>query len=134
MLGKFSAGENIVSYCTKCRLSLDHTIVVVDNEKVSKVKCVTCGSTHKYRSAAAAAKHRSPRKKDQTAKTSEVLWEICIAEAKGKERTYDMGGKYRIGDIVVHQVFGKGVVRKLYLNKCDVLFKDKERLMASANS
>jgi hypothetical protein len=95
---------------------------------------MTCGSAHKYRSAAAVAKPRSPRKKEEAAKTGEVLWEICIAEAKGKERTYDMGGKYRVGDIVLHHVFGKGVVRKLYLNKCDVLFKDKERLMASANS
>ncbi len=134
MLEKFSAGENIVSYCTKCRLNLDHVIVAVDSEKISKVKCMTCGSTHKYRSAADIAKPRSPRKKVEAAKTSEVLWENCIAEAKGKERTYDMGGKYRVGDIVVHQIFGKGVVRKLYLNKCDVLFKDKERLMASANS
>jgi len=134
MLRIFSAGENIVSYCTKCRLSLDHTIVAVDGDKISKVKCMTCSSTHKYRSAAVVAKPRSPRKKEQTAKTCEVLWETCIAEAKGKERTYDMGGKYRVGDIVVHHVFGKGVVRKLYPNKCDVLFKDKERLMASANS
>ena len=44
-----------------------------------------------------------------------------------------MSGKYRIGDIVLHNTFGKGVVRKTYYNKCDVLFKDKERLMASAN-
>jgi hypothetical protein len=44
-----------------------------------------------------------------------------------------MSGKYRIGDVVLHNTFGKGVVRKTYLNKCDMLFKDKERLMASAN-
>lgn len=133
MLEKVSAGENIASYCTKCKLILDHIIVAVDGEEIAKVKCMTCGSAHKYRSAAVVAKPRSPRKKEDAAKAGEVLWESCIAEAKGKERTYDMGGKYRIGDIVLHHVFGKGVVRKLYLNKCDVLFKDKERLMASSN-
>ena len=133
MLEKVSAGENIASYCTKCKLILDHTIVAVDGEEIVKVKCMTCGSTHKYRSAAVVAKPRSPRKKEDAARAGEVLWETCIAEAKGKERTYDMGGKYRVGDIVLHHVFGKGVVRKLYLNKCDVLFKDKERLMASSN-
>jgi hypothetical protein len=41
--------------------------------------------------------------------------------------------KYRIGDIVNHQTFGKGVVLKLYTHKCDMLFKDRERLMASTN-
>jgi hypothetical protein len=33
----------------------------------------------------------------------------------------------------MHDRFGKGVVLKLYTNKCDMLFKDRERLMASAN-
>jgi hypothetical protein len=44
-----------------------------------------------------------------------------------------MAATYRIGDIVLHEQFGKGVVLKLSTNKCYVLFRDKERLMASAN-
>ena len=133
MLEKHSTGENIASHCTKCKLILDHTIVAMVGETIAKVKCKTCGSSHKYRSAADVKKPRVLKKKEDTAQTAEILWEACIAEAKGKERTYDMTGKYRVGDIVLHNTFGKGVVRKLYLNKCDVLFKDKERLMASAN-
>jgi hypothetical protein len=132
MLEKYSAGENIASRCTKCKLVLDHTIVAMDGETIAKVKCKTCGSTHKYRGVGEKKTRVSVKK--ESLKTTEVLWETCIAEAKGKEHIYDMGGKYRVGDIVDHHVFGKGVVRKIYLNKCDVLFKDKERLMASANS
>lgn len=134
MLEKYSAGENIASYCTKCKLVLDHTIVAMDGETIVKVKCKTCGSAHKYRTAEDAKKARVTKKQEDSVKTAEILWEACLAEAKGKERIYDMGAKYRVGDIVDHRVFGKGVVRKTYLNKCDVLFKDKERLMASANS
>jgi hypothetical protein len=134
MLEKHSAGENIASHCTKCKLFLDHVIVAMEGEVIAKVKCKTCGSNHKYRTAEDAKKIRTTKKKEDTVKTAEVLWEACLAEAKGKERTYDMGGKYRVGDIVDHSIFGKGVVRKTYQNKCDVLFKDKERLMASANS
>jgi len=133
MLEKMSAGENIASYCTKCKLVLDHAIIAMDGETIAKVKCKTCGSAHKYRTEADAKKIRSTKKKEDPARTAEVLWESCLAEAKGKERSYEMAGKYRIGDVVLHNTFGKGVVRKLYLNKCDVLFKDKERLMASAN-
>jgi hypothetical protein len=133
MLEKLTAGENIASYCTKCKLVIDHAIVAMDGETIAKVKCKTCGSAHKYRSAADVKPARTPKKKENAEKTAEIFWESCIAEAKGKERAYDMTGKYRIGDIVLHNTFGKGVVRKLYYNKCDVLFKDKERLMASAN-
>jgi hypothetical protein len=134
MLEKYSAGENIASHCTKCKLFLDHVIVAMDGETIAKVKCKTCGSAHKYRTAEDAKKIRVTKKKEETHKTAEILWETCLAEAKGKERIYDMGGKYRVGDIIDHRTFGKGVVRKIYMNKCDILFKDKERLMASANS
>jgi hypothetical protein len=133
MLEKFKAGENIASYCTKCKLNLDHAIVAVTGETIVKVKCKTCGSAHKFRDPADVKKPRIAKKKVDAVKTAETLWETSLSETKGKERVYDMSGKYRIGDIVLHNTFGKGIVRKLYLNKCDMLFKDKERLMASAN-
>ncbi len=133
MLDRHSAGDNIASYCTKCKLNLDHVVVAMDGEAIAKVKCKTCGSTHKFRDPADVKKPRTARKKEDAAKAAETLWESSIATAKGRERTYDMTGKYRVGDVVLHSTFGKGVVLKIYLNKCDVLFKDKERLMASAN-
>jgi len=133
MLEKFKAGENIASYCTKCKLNLDHAIVAVDGATIAKVKCKTCGSTHKFRDPADVKKPRTVKKREDAVKAAETLWETCVATAKGRERTYDRGGKYRVGDVVLHDTFGKGIVRKLYFNKCDVLFKDKERLMASAN-
>ncbi len=133
MLEKRSAGDNIEAYCTTCKLSLDHVVVALDGETIVKVKCKTCGSTHKFKDPLDVKKSRTIKKKEDAVKAAEILWETCLSEAKGKERTYDMGGKYRIGDIVLHNTFGKGVVRKIYMNKCDVLFKDKERLMASSN-
>jgi hypothetical protein len=133
MLQKFSAGENIASYCTKCKLVLDHVIVAMAEETIAKVKCKTCNSTHKFRDPADAKKPRQTKMKEDVVKTTEALWETCVAEATGQEREYAMTERYRVGDLVLHSTFGRGVVRKLYLNKCDVLFKDKERLMASSN-
>jgi hypothetical protein len=62
-----------------------------------------------------------------------VIWNTYITRARGRELVYNMTGRYRVGDVVVHDKFGKGVVRKLSMNKCHVIFQDKERLMASAN-
>jgi len=130
---KITAGENIASYCTKCKLNLDHAVVAMTGETIAKVKCKTCGSVHKFKDPAAVKKPRTVKKKEDAVKTAETLWETSLSETKGKERVYDMYGKYRVGDIVLHNTFGKGIVRKLYMNKCDMLFKDKERLMASTN-
>lgn len=134
MLEKQTAGENVASYCAKCKLALDHVIVAMEGETIAKVKCKTCGATHKYRDPAEAGKPRSSRSRQANAAlAATALWETCLAEARGREKVYTMAGKYRVGDIVIHDKFGKGVVRKLYMNKCDVLFQDKERLMASGN-
>ncbi len=135
MQEKLSTGDIVVSYCTKCRLNLDHTVAAMDGETIVKVSCKTCGGMHKFRDPADTPKIRAPRvKKGGTLKPSaEALWESAIAGAKGKEYAYTMTAKYQIGDIIIHDRFGKGVVMKLYLNKCEMLFHDRERLMASAN-
>jgi len=135
MLEKTSAGQNIDSYCGKCKLSLDHTIMTMDGETVAKVRCKNCGSMHKFKSPLDLQKARKPRAKKGAGEeaTTELVWAAGLAAAKGKERDYSMALEYRIGDIVNHQTFGKGVVMKLYANKCDMLFKDRERLMTSTN-
>ncbi len=131
MLGRSSAGESIVSYCTKCKTGLDHIIIAREGENISKVKCRTCGGAHKYRDPATVRKPRASRKKG--AQPMSVIWNTYVTRAHGRELVYNMTGRYRVGDVVVHDKFGKGVVRKLSMNKCHVIFQDKERLMASAN-
>jgi len=79
------------------------------------------------------ARASRPKKGAGTPPSAAALWEARIAVASGEEHVYTMAATYRIGDIVLHEQFGKGVVLKLSTNKCYVLFRDKERLMASAN-
>ena len=93
MLEKHSAGDNIASHCTKCKLVLDHAIVAMDGETIAKVKCKTCGSKHKYRSSERCKKTRAAGRKKRPARPPQMLWETCIAEAKGKEQAYHIGGE-----------------------------------------
>ena len=127
---RYSAGGPIVSYCTKCKQSLDHIITLIEERAISKVRCRTCGGVHKYRDPATV---KPPRQRKGQDGTTAVMWQACMAKARGKELLYNIAGRYRVGDIVVHEKFGKGVVRKLASNRCHVIFEDKERLMASAN-
>jgi len=135
MLENNSAGKSIESYCTKCKVNLDHTIMVMDGEAIGTVRCKNCGCSHRYRNPLVVQKDRKPRANKSAGEeaTAEIVWEAGFAEAKGRERDYSMAAKYRIGDIVNHQTFGRGIVIKLFVNKCEMLFKDRERLMASTN-
>ncbi|HEX9136782.1 MAG TPA: hypothetical protein VF905_07530 [Nitrospirota bacterium] len=130
-----SAGKSIESYCGKCKENRDHTIMSMNGDTVSKVRCKTCGSLHKFRGVVDAQQILKARAKTAAgeAETALLTWETRLAEAKGKERDYDMAAKYRVGEIINHFSFGKGVVTKLFTNKCEMLFKDRERLMASTN-
>jgi hypothetical protein len=132
MMEDISTGKSVKSHCTKCKLSMDHFVVSMAGPEIVKVKCKACGSTHKFRDPNTVKKVRTTRRKVANM-SPDVLWHAYMAQARGKELLYNMTGRYRVGDILVHDKFGKGVVRKLSLNKCHVIFQDKERLMASSN-
>jgi ribosomal protein S27E len=140
MMIKVSVGEEIDSYCTKCRLNLGHIITAMVSGNIIRVKCNTCGNEHRYRGMDTIGKLRTGRssgpakKRPSVADKTQAAWETCMAGAKGSEVPYDMAMSYSCGDVVVHTLFGRGVVRKTFFRKCEVLFKDKERLLASANS
>ncbi len=140
MSRQLGAGDQIVSYCTKCRLDLHHIIVAMVGERIAKVQCETCRGVHKFRDTQksqkepAAKRTRSSVKRGDRPDKTEALWETSIKEAKGMELPYDMAKSYSVGDTVVHAVFGRGVVQKVFFGTCAVLFKDKERILASSNS
>jgi hypothetical protein len=125
---RYAASDNIAAYCTKCKLTLDHIIVAVDQRVIAKVQCRTCGRTHRFRNAPGAPR---PTGESMMVPTPDERWEAALAGTSGTTRPYSMDGKYRVGDVIVHDRFGKGVVIKLAEKKCSVVFKDQERLMAA---
>ncbi|HET9959930.1 MAG TPA: hypothetical protein VFQ61_35805 [Polyangiaceae bacterium] len=44
-----SAGSEIDSYCTKCRMDLGHRVVAMVAGAPKRVVCLTCNSEHNYR-------------------------------------------------------------------------------------
>jgi hypothetical protein len=129
-------GGDIDSYCTKCRLNLGHTVVAMVGGAVVKVKCKTCGSIHKFRDMTPQA--RTLRRKEPARPKSHIpvqaLWETAVEGAAGPDLPYDMSSQYKSGDVIMHSVFGKGIVQKTAYKKCAVLFRDKERVLATSNT
>jgi hypothetical protein len=42
-------GDDIDDYCTRCKLTTDHSIVAMVGDEVQKVMCRICHTEHKYR-------------------------------------------------------------------------------------
>ena len=132
-----SAGSNIETRCTRCREVLNHTIVAMIEEKIARVECNTCHGTHNYRpekpvkvpapAKTLLKKTPVPRKaKVDPLMIERAEWEELQPDMNPEKATpYDMNKPYRVRNLLLHSVFGLGVVKLvLQPNKIDVLFQE----------
>lgn len=146
------AGGEIDSYCTKCRLVLNHRIIAMVGTRPVKVECSTCSSHHNYRPRAPGDKAEpvartrsgsgisSPRparvsgaaRAEQAKVSREQTWEKAIAGRGVTDfRRYSVVQTFQEGDLIHHTKFGDGVVtRVLDPRKVEVLFRDEPRTLA----
>jgi hypothetical protein len=141
------AGE-VDSWCTKCRLVLNHRIVSMKAGKAYQVECLTCRATHLWRPTApgdrpapgASPGTRAPRAASGSPKSTRVTpamrheqsWEKAIAGRGVNEfKSYNTGANFREGDLLRHKKFGDGVVtRVIDAHKVEVLFRDEAKTLA----
>jgi hypothetical protein len=125
--------QNVITMCTKCKMELNHVVVAHDaGGMVERVKCLTCGSEHKYR----------PGKKRGTKKTSKKsisiqeldltkTFEKLAEKFKGKTPLpYSMSGSFKNDDVIDHRTFGMGIVISASYDKMEVAFSDGPRILA----
>jgi hypothetical protein len=121
--------EKVVSKCTKCKTLLEHEIVSRDAEGIiEKVKCLTCGSAHKYQP----EKIKAPRKKIVRPKKVDPAKDFELLTEKYREkkpRRYSMSGSFRAEDVIDHSTFGMGIVISAYNKQMEVVFSDRPRIL-----
>jgi hypothetical protein len=147
------AGE-VDSWCTKCRLVLNHRIVSMKNGKAYQVECLTCRTTHLWRQSPpidrpvplgdgveGGDRPRPTRAAAKAPRASQAMrheqqWETAIAGRGVMEfKPYNVGGSFREGDLLRHKKFGDGVVmRVIDAHKVEVLFRDEAKTLAQGMS
>ncbi len=121
----YSVGKEVVSYCGKCKLSLGHIIASMLSDKIDKVVCKTCNSTHKHKDASAV----KPRKmvlgtKVRAKAANDDHWKSAIEKA-AQFLPYTPQNHFKLGDTIEHTKFGQGLVEKLIdADKIEVLFRE----------
>jgi hypothetical protein len=149
------AGGEVDSWCTKCRLFLNHRIIAMVGTRPARVECSTCGSHHNYRAAAPGEKPetsarsnatrvvsassgsapragRGPTKAEQERLSLERSWERAVSGKAPKEfKQYRVTQTFQSGELVHHSKFGDGVVTKIVdSHKVEILFKDEHKTLA----
>ena len=140
-----SAGDEVDSYCTTCKLVLAHQVVALVDGKVDKVICNTCGKRHKYRPNPPKSRAKKSKTTDKTAasttkrkttrarktKDPAVQWEETLADKDlSNPKMYSMDGLFEENDIISHDKFGRGLVTEIRADrKMEVLFKEGTKLL-----
>jgi hypothetical protein len=144
---ELSAGDIIEARCTKCREVLNHRIVAMVDGKVMRVECNTCNGVHNYHAPPVAKVPKAPKKaavskpratstaprvskKDPTEVEREEWASLQPTFDPEKALPYDMNGRFLTKRLVLHPMFGLGIVKTVTVpNKMQVLFKEGIKLL-----
>ena len=107
-----AVGKDVDSFCSKCKMLLNHVVVAKVGDQIKRVKCLTCGSEHAHKLAATVTKPKSPAaKKAAPAKVRASDWDVLM---QGRDLTrakrYKPDLAFHKNDVVDHPKFGMGLV------------------------
>ena len=128
--------QDILSYCTSCKMDLTHSVVALSGDKVKRVLCQTCKKEHAFR---LPEQLRALSGKKRTAKSAAPVkttwavdeWETDMTKAKDHSaKPYTLDGLYEAGQKLDHRTFGLGMVKNMIEpNKMEVLFEEGMKVL-----
>ncbi len=126
-MSEIGVGKEVLSYCSKCKLTLSHTIATMKSAKsIGKVECRTCKATHAYKDPSKVKSRGIKSQTDKSKNNDSVadIWMNAINKSSAKSQDYSLKKQFHLGDIIDHPKFGPGVVEKLVdQNKIQVIFR-----------
>ncbi len=133
-IDKTPVGKAMVIRCTKCNFEVRHIVISHNRDGiVSKVKCKTCRSEHRYyperKRLATKKKREEAAKVAEKNRQAQEYATLLEQNQKKKAKTYNMSENYSDNDVINHKTFGKGIITKVNYQKMDVLFETGFRLL-----
>jgi hypothetical protein len=118
-------GSELEAICGRCG-AMWHVVIALAEGRIARVECRQCGARHRYRPAAGGSAGRArsaargaggPRARARAKKP------IVEADPSRPRRPFRASDTYQVGDRIVHQSFGEGVVQAVPgPSKIEVLF------------
>jgi hypothetical protein len=134
----YRAGQEIDSYCTKCKMDLTHRIVAMVGSKPAKVECRTCKGIHMFRAPKSASSveqstsvAKAPRAASARAKAAAKFVEPpLLPPSHAHIQLYKISDNFPANTWLSHKLFGVGVVlRELAPTKIEVRFDSGTKVL-----
>jgi hypothetical protein len=133
-------GGEVDAPCTRCKLTLAHTILAMVGTKIARVRCNTCGGDHVYRSApgttdrpssstrASSSRASTPRA-DKPEKVVISFEEQLAGKDIANAPKYSPKDTYKLDQVIQHPTFGLGLVTVVRGDKVDIAFKSETKTL-----
>ena len=129
--------EEVLAYCSSCRLDLIAMIVAMKGDKIVRVQCKTCRGERAFKAPKGVtdpALAPPPKKQARAARTDSgekvdhsvgAEWRKAMNANNTKPlHSYSAKGGFAVNDRVKHPTFGEGVVLKhIHPNKSEIIFE-----------
>lgn len=133
-------GGEVDAVCTKCRMTLAHTILAMVGTKIARVRCNTCGGDHAYRAEGGTTRERASSGSRESAAARPTRAEKVIVGFEqrlagrdlGAARKYNAKESFAVDEVISHPTFGFGIVTALRGDKIDVDFKAYQKTLVQA--
>jgi hypothetical protein len=129
-------GQEIGSYCGKCKDERTHIITAMDGDVVRRVTCSTCNGTHNYKPVGASTAATRPAKtitgRASTGRESKrsKQADVFSIDPSRPVKSYDMNNAFSVGDVITHPKFGLGAVESSTSpNKIEVRFQEGKKIL-----
>lgn len=130
---EFKMLGEIIHYCTKCKLNLNHRITLMGDKLPKKILCLTCNSERQYRvdKPKTGATRRVAGVKAAPKVDLESEWRAKLANKDKTPKPYpDPSPSYRDDDLIYHKAFGLGLVVNLIPpDKMRIYFDDGLKIL-----
>ena len=127
-------GGEVDAFCTKCELTLAHTVHAVVGGRPVKVECNTCHGVHRYRDATGRSPtaRAAPRGEKPARPKAEVVGFETLLAGKdvGAARPYSPKQTYAVDQVIDHPMFGRGFVSAVRDGgKVEITFRSDVKLL-----
>jgi hypothetical protein len=132
-------GGEVDSFCTKCQMSLAHTIHAIVSGRPVKVECNTCHAIHRYRGDAPAdapSRPRVPGAKPVREKAAIISFdEVLRGKNLAMAQRYSPKTTYQVDQVIEHPTFGLGWVSGVRdATKIEVTFRADVKILVQGKA
>lgn len=132
----------LLHHCTKCGLTLNHRITLMNGSVPARVLCLTCKSERAFRAvntpgSSIKRKVASGTVRSSTARTAseDSAWRLKLSDRSKTPQTYAASGRFQLDDHIYHPTFGRGVVVEfIHPDKIKVFFEDGVKVLKGNKS